>query len=429
MISSKLKIRYIFLILAVFGFNYISAQIRTNSPYSLFGIGHVNNSNINVRSFAMGGLAYSLRGSQFINVANPASYTAFDSASFVFEGGFDGSIISLKTSEVTEKTNYASLNYLTFGMPVTRWWRSSFGLLPFSNVGYNISEDHYPENIGHVQYLNKGEGGINQVFWGNAFKIGKNLSIGINAKYLFGTIDKNRIVAFPDSVYILNTNIQNSVITSDLYFTYGLQYHKQFKNKIIFGAGLVYSHSTKINARKETLTRSFFGSVSNVEQWRDTISYTPDNKGNYVIPVNIGGGISFQKKDKWLIGADISWKKWENYSSFGVSDSLQNSMNISVGGQFIPNKYSIFSYWEKVNYRFGLRYSESYLQLNDHQINEVGLSLGMGFPLWKTKSTLNFGIEVGKKGTILDDLIQENYVKFTFGIAFYQNWFIKRKYQ
>ena len=104
-------------------------------------------------------------------------------------------------------------------------------------------------------------------------------------------------------------------------------------------------------------------------------------------------------------------------------------MNISVGGQFIPNKYSIFSYWEKVNYRFGLRYSESYLQLNDHQINEVGLSLGMGFPLWKTKSTLNFGIEVGKKGTILDDLIQENYVKFTFGIAFYQNWFIKRKYQ
>ncbi|MCD4773881.1 MAG: hypothetical protein K8R41_10920 [Bacteroidales bacterium] len=429
MINSKLKIRYFLLILAVIGVNCVSAQIRINSPYSLFGIGQINHSNNNVKSFAMGGLSYSLRNSQFINVANPASYTAFDSASFLFEGGFNGSFLRLQTTEVTENTNSASLNYLTFGIPVTKWWRSSFGLLPFSDVGYNISEEHYLENIGNVQYINKGEGGVNQVFWGNAFKITKNLSIGVNAKYLFGTIYKNRIVAFPDSVYVLNTDIQNSIITSDLYFTYGLQYHKKFKNNIIFGAGLVYSHSTKIKARKEILTRSFLGGVTNVVSWRDTISYISDIKGNYVIPVSVGGGISFQKKDKWLIGADISWQKWEDYSSFEVSDSLQNSLNFSLGGQFIPNKYSIFSYWEKVNYRFGLRYSKSYLQLREHQINEIGLSAGLGLPLWKTKSTFNFGIEIGKKGTTIDNLIQENYVKFTFGVTFYQKWFLKKRYQ
>ncbi len=429
MISNKLKIRYIFVILVVFGFSNLSAQIRTNSPYSLFGIGQVNNSNVNVGSFAMGGLAYSLRDPLLVNVVNPASYTSFEMSSFVFDGGFNMSLLSLKTNEVTENNNLASLSYLTFGLPVTSWWKSSFGLLPFSDVGYNISEDHHLENIGNIQYLNKGDGGINQVYWGNAFKIGKNLSIGVNAKYLFGTIDKTRAISFPDSINILNTNIQNSLVTSDFYFTFGLQYEKQFKKDFIFGAGLIYSTSTKINARKETLVRSYYGSLSNVEQWRDTISFIPDDKGNYVIPVNIGGGISFQKRDKWLIGADITWQKWEDYSSFGVDDSLQNSLDVSLGGQFIPDKYSIFSYWEKVNYRFGLRYSESYLQLYEHQINELGISIGMGLPLWKTKSTFNFGIEFGTKGTTLDKLIQENYIRFTFGIAFYQNWFVKRKYQ
>jgi hypothetical protein len=75
-----------------------------------------------------------------------------------------------------------------------------------------------------------------------------------------------------------------------------------------------------------------------------------------------------------------------------------------------------------------MHYENSYLKLNNHQINEFGISFGAGLPFPKSKSTANFAIEFGKKGTTDYDLAKNNYAKFSLYLNFYDYWFIKRKF-
>ena len=77
------------------------AQSSTNSPYTRYGLGDTFDY-IFANNAAMGGVGYALRTSQHINPMNPASYTAVDSLSFMFDTG-----MTLKSSNYQEG-NYKS---------------------------------------------------------------------------------------------------------------------------------------------------------------------------------------------------------------------------------------------------------------------------------------------------------------------------------
>ena len=82
-----------------------------------------------------------------------------------------------------------------------------------------------------------------------------------------------------------------------------------------------------------------------------------------------------------------------------------------------------------MTYRLGFRYENSYLNLFGNQINEYGISFGFGFPMKKSRTALDLSFEYGGRGTTNDNLIQENFVNVTFGVAIFENWFHKRKYR
>ena len=62
------------------------AQTSTNSPYTRYGFGSLADQGFG-NSKAMGGIAYGLRNGYQINASNPASYTAVDSLTFLFDAG------------------------------------------------------------------------------------------------------------------------------------------------------------------------------------------------------------------------------------------------------------------------------------------------------------------------------------------------------
>ena len=61
------------------------AQNNTNSPYTRYGYGQLSEQGSS-NSRAMGGIAYGLRDKYQTNFVNPASYTAIDSLTFIFDG-------------------------------------------------------------------------------------------------------------------------------------------------------------------------------------------------------------------------------------------------------------------------------------------------------------------------------------------------------
>jgi hypothetical protein len=404
------------------------SQIRIASPYSRFGIGIISQNN-SAWNFSMGEAGIAMRSPYHVNFSNPASYTAFDSTSFIFEGGALLDMVTLKSNFQTESRDYGSLGYLLFGLPVTKWWRTTIGLVPFSDVGYNVATSENVEGVGRVSRVYSGQGGVNRFFWGNGFRPFKNLSIGINASYIFGTMNREAAAFYPDSILYMNFKVDNDIILNDFYFSYGIQYHVPLKNDLKMTAGAVFATDTKINAKTDILAQTFLGGgTTGIEYPKDTIAQAEGYKGTILIPMTFGLGLSFDKTDKWTAGADFQWQNWEKFKAFDLSDSLVNSFQVSAGAEFIPDNLNYNKYLKRVRYRVGFFYNSTYLELRGKHLNEYAVSIGFGLPLKGMKTVLNLGGQLGTRGTTNNNLIRETYFKFIIGFSIYEKWFLKRKY-
>lgn len=423
-LSSK---KYLLLTLfTILLFPALQAQIRIASPYSRFGIGDLSGNN-NAWNFSLGQTGIALRSSAHVNYTNPASYGGFDSLSFVFEGGFSAESVRLTSRLQSTSRSYASLGYLSFGFPITKWWKTALGLVPFSDVGYNVVSYEKSAVAGTILTLYDGSGGINRFFFGNAFNVTKDLSIGVNVSYLFGNSTRESIVFFPDSIHAMNYKISNYVTVGDFYFNFGAQYRIRMKNDLSFILGAVFSPSTSITAHGSSLAQTFLLSATG-EFPRDTIAVVNAYKGSILLPWTAGGGITFQKTDKFLVTADYRYQNWKSFRAFGQSDSLANSYQISVGGEIVPDADNYSSYFARIHYRLGFYFDRTYLLLRGRQLNEYGISLGIGLPLRGLKTMMNIGGQFGSRGTVDGDLIKETYFKFVLGFSIYERWFHKRKY-
>ncbi len=376
----------------------------------------------------MGQLGIGLRSSSHVNYSNPASYTAFDSLSFVFDGGFNSQFVTLSSSAQSVSRNYASLGCLLFGMPVNKWWKTSLGLVPFSDVGYNIEIPNSDKTIGKRVGIYAGSGGINRLYWGNGFQLSKKFSAGFNISYLFGSMKREETASFPDSAYTLNARQSYYISVNDLLVDFGAQYRTKIKEDMFLNLGVVYSPSLSLAAKTDVLAYTFMNGTSGTELSRDTIIQMTGYTGKIVIPMMIGGGFSLEKTDKWMIGLDCKWQNWKNFRAFNLSDSLVNSFHVSIGGEIIPKIDNYTNFLARMHYRLGFSINKTYLRLRGNNIYEKSVSFGFGIPLRGMKTMLNIGGEYGSQGNTSQDLIRESYFKVVIGFSIYERWFVKRKY-
>lgn len=420
--------RIIFLAVLLSTGTVVSAQKPLSSPYSRYGIGNIFKTT-NSLSMSLGGAGISLRSPLFVNYQNPASYTSIDTTSFIFEGAVSSNSQTLKTKGLSQQANFTTLKYLLFGFPITHWWKASMGILPFSQVGYNVGNEEVVDQVGLVKRTYTGDGGFNQFYMGHGFQLGHNLSIGVNVAYLFGTINRQRAMTFPDSVYVRYFRVTDNISISDFLLTYGVQYHTVVGKNLKLNVGGVFTNSTDMKAVHSMLSETYNAGSTGAVYIKDTIENQPGIKGKIVLPSSFGGGISLEKEQRWLFTLDYRTDNWEKFSMFGEKDSLKNSMEIAGGFQFIPNNTSLSGYFQKVSYRVGFHYGKTYLQLHSHQLEDAGFTIGMGLPIARTKSCVHLGMEIGRRGTTSDNLIQENYFMITLGVSVLENWFIRRKFE
>ena len=166
-----------------------------------------------------------------------------------------------------------------------------------------------------------------------------------------------------------------------------------------------------------------------VEKIKDTIKYVPEEQGSFIIPEKFGFGFSYSKKNHWLVGADFDWENWKSFEYFGKNDSLQNAWKVAVGGEFTPKHTSISPLYKRMTYRMGMRYKQTYVNINNQSINVRGISFGVKFPMKRSKTSINLGFEIGQRGTLKQGLLKENYFNINFGLNILEHWFYKRKYQ
>ncbi len=410
------------------------AQADVASPYSLFGIGQVNNRTMSVRHKGMGGVANGMFGGDIINTENPASYAKIDSLAFLFDAGFYFKTSTFSTSSLSEKANNASFDHVSMAFGLTPWWKMAIGVQPFTTSGYNMLVDGNAPNIGKTTTRFKGSGGLNQVLWGNGFKIGKHVAVGANAYYVFGNSQSETSLYFPDSAYYIGSRHSVDVMVRSFMFDYGLLFNTNVGDDMQLGFGLTYSQSINLKGEQTMYIRSFEEDIdTEIEYLIDTISYSVGD-AKITIPQGFGVGITLQKGSDWTLGADFNWMQWSKFARQGKTEGLQNSWLASVGAEFTPRHTSISGYFSRVTYRFGGFYEHGFIHLPgndglDHSINKVGVTAGLALPLPRTLSKVNMALEAGQYGTREGGLIQERYAKVNVGVSVFERWFMKRKYK
>lgn len=425
------RYKLILVITSILFGSMLQAQSTINSPYSRFGLGELHGKNVNANIKGMGGISIGMNNSTLVNPGNPASYAVFDSLALVLEAGLVANIVSLKTDQFTENSQSATLSYVLLGFPINKWWKTSMGIMPYSKIGYNVNIDIDMSEYDFTNILNEleGEGGINRIYWGNAFNIGKNLRLGVDASYLFGNGSRNSTILFLDSLNIYGTKLEASTRAGGFIFDYGIQYDVHIGEKDVLTLGLIYANKWNLNATRKSLATTITGGYYEiVEETKDTIQFIPEEKGSLVIPTTFGIGAVYKRTGNWLVGVDFEWQKWSEFGGFGVPDTLENTLRVAVGGEFMPDHTSISSLFKRMTYRGGARYGQTYVSANGNQINEFGISFGVSFPMKKSKTTIDLGLELGQRGTTKDNLIQENFFNVNFGVSIQEHWFYKRKY-
>ena len=259
----------------------------TNTPYSQFGLGELADQTSGFNR-GMNGLGLAFREHNQVNQLNPASYSAIDSLSFIFDVGVSGQLTNFKEGSKKINARNADFDYIVAGFRAFRHVGVSIGLIPFSNVGYKYSSKGNANTDKSVTYTNtyRGSGGFHQVYLGVGWEILKNFSLGANVSYFWGNYE--RAITNEYNVSTVNTLRKYYTASVNNYkLDFGAQYTLPLSKKDRLTVGLTFSPGHKLNEDPECKVIS----VNSSTGVTDTTTFVADNA--LELPTMIGAGLQF----------------------------------------------------------------------------------------------------------------------------------------
>lgn len=389
---------------------------------------------------SMGGIAAGVRtlgGFPVLNISNPASYSAFSRA--IFDGGMYGNVTKLDKGAVSDHTADFAFSHFTFGIPLSvRPQRVThgiaFGIVPFSDIGYNASSVRPLDTIQYRSSLT-GEGGINKAFIGYGISPVQGLSVGANAGLLFGSLTDRASIEFPFSLGAYNTIQSDERYIRGLTVDYGLQYVRSLGNRMSLTVGYAGSLNNTVNNETTsmvTIAQGGLGSSIVDQVALDTVMAPTVSSRKINLPLKHSVGFTVSKGYNWTVGADFKYADWSGFQTRQGEPRLGQDIGVAVGGQFKPDPTST-KYLNIIDYRLGFRYNKTPITLNNQRINDMAITAGIGIPLsgdtfGRTFSAINISAEFGQQGTPNSNLIRERYINLHFGFTINDLWFQRRSY-
>lgn len=413
------------------------AQNGYNLPYSQFGVGM---SLLNVpASNALGGVRLGQSSANRINFFNPASYAAIEMESFVFDMGLTLEGFTQKDNEAKISDFDGYLSYVAIGFPLTKWWKMSAGLIPYSEVGYSSVHNENRPVEGTVKTSYDGSGSVIELYWGNGFNVTKNLSLGFNMNYLFGSIERAVTYDFVESDvnHFADSRRQKSTTVSTLTFDFGANYLWQIDEKRKLNIALTWQMPRKGKTHDTSWVYTLSeGNGSNI------VVYPTTGDGSYTstleVPMKVGLGLDYEWEQKWKLAGDVEWSQWNGLKYIeGASNPVfaQKSVDyvkdvrVALGGGWTGDKESS-NYWRRIGITGGVHYEHGKLGLdlnNGSQIlDEYGVGMGFSFPMRKGRSMLTLSFSYSSFGN--SDVLKTDCFVVGLSLGSCESWFVKRKY-
>ncbi len=382
------------------------------------------------KSLGMGGVGTAMRDNNAIFFSNPASYSSLDTTSFIFDFGVDYSINSLKSDGIKYTSEDMNFDHLLLGFPIAKGWGLATGIIPVSNGYYTLYESvnygntSYDPAIGSYSSYHKGDGGFNKFFIGSGVMINKNFSAGVNMTLLFGSINRANQFVFDDLYNSYHISKTEDLRLGGISFDYGIQYTASLKDDHFFNAGVSLSSGKYYKSKYEQLLLRYTAYST-----KDTINYINDDSTPAFMPGTLRLGVAFGKKNKLTASIDYVSTKWTKSKIPGFNGNAADTRYVLFGAEYIPDKFSNYSYMKRIEYRVGGHFGNNYLIINGEQIKEIGASFGVGIPMRRSLSETNVFFDYSRKyGSPVNNLHAENFYTIGISLNLYDWWFVKRKY-
>ncbi|WP_162915640.1 hypothetical protein [Paraflavitalea soli] len=407
--------RHLTILLLIIGI-HTSAQ-DYNAPYSIYGVGDLEQRFYD-RSIGMANSSISLVSSphyQFLK--NPASLSGLERSNIYVNMAMTGKTVTYAGTPIDEansKTKDFSIKSFSVATKLNNFWASSVGFMPVSYTGYRYgatksiegSDDTYSGDY-------EGDGGLYNVYWNNAFAIGKHFSVGIRSSFIFGSLN--------------HTETLTGEVLSSSIVTKTRDYYNNFRFELgsIYSTNITKNWKVALGGKLTTKTRLNSDRTVSITEGTTVIKDNESVKSSdFYLPVAYDAGISFTHKDRLTMAVDYNYQSWTDLKQKGQGYSLIDSRRLSAGVQFSNQVERWGRRYEKNYVQAGFFTTNSYLRIRNTPINEIGGSIGYGGYL---SGSLFYGlsVEAGRRGTITNGLIKENYVQATLTLSLREFLFSK----
>jgi hypothetical protein len=406
--------KYLFLLTFLFTSQYAASQNIYSSPYSVYGLGMLNDRTTSFNR-AMAGTGIAIQDGSNLNATNPASYGSIGSPiSHIFEAGLYIEANQYTTSKASESKTIGGMSDLIYWFKFKPRWSSAFGMAPYSSVAYNIVTQKDLGSNADGNYTYKGSGNITQLYWGNAVSLFKNLSVGAHISYLFGSIHKNETLqssSIPSSL-----SLDHKIFTNKFDIDFGVQYRINFnKRALILGA--VYDNGLLMNGKSR---------IALYNAHSDTLNSHNGSSITYRLPQSAGIGLSLQSK-RSILAADVKYKQWTKAYFSNQPLTFNDTWRLSLGYSYLGNPRAI-SFADLISIKTGVYMQNYYLNLKGNTLPIWGFSFGGSIPVFDGKSSINLTYSFDQFGTMNNDLILQQSQKIMIDVIIRDLWGVKRKF-
>lgn len=297
------------------------------------------------------------------------------------------------------------------------FWGSTVGLAPYSDVSYHINALR-DFGYGKTNITYKGSGGFTELYWGNGFAVTKNLSVGVNASLVFGSVTKTESIALSNADMVLEKKIYANRLSLDA----GIQYRFRVSKKYAVVLGATIDQERKLEGSRES---SLFKSTAVAGVMLSLDSNT--SRVQYIFPGKVGLGVSVETT-RSLVAADFQFQSWSK-ADFGERNVTYEDVNrLSFGYMYKGNSKSD-NYLSRISLRSGFHYQNHYFKLENTLLDNWGVSFGMGLPIQGNRATLQLTYAYECLGTLSNGLVKENSSKVMVDVIVRDIWGIKRRFE
>lgn len=390
---------------------------QNTSTYTRYGIGDLFYG-YSARTMALSYSGSAMLNSDYVEILNPASWSALTRTRIEFSFSYD----QLKLSNSSESRYYGDgiFRGFTFAFPVSmdNGIAVALGLVPYSRINYESVQAVNDESTGNYLQTYEGVGGLSRVFLGGTTNLPMEFVLGATLDFYFGNLNYYSSVEF----------IGSSSFPSEYQLQFGPTGFGTSVGIISPNLSDLVDGNTISNLRFG-LSVNWIGDLSTDTTFVSRSSTIVDSlyfgKTEMVVPTRFNAGVHIVLNNVYNFALDYFYQKWTSFKLSGVNQLNLNDVNkFSLGFEYRPQVTMSMNFLEQIMWRAGVSYEISQYEFNDYALNQFSVSGGFSLPL-SPENTFDIGLEYAIRGSQENDLLLENFFRIDLGLSFGDIWFTR----